>query len=71
MNENKKTEVALNNKSNLYDLTQAAFFVVRAIGIVDWPWWKVLMPTWVLIGVIVIMAVGTLIAKGAEKVGTE
>ena len=35
-------------------LLQVAFIVLKVIKVIDWPWWKVLIPLWIELGIAVI-----------------
>ena len=67
----KKEDKQLSANSILYDLVQAAFLILKAIGYIDWPWWKVLIPTWTVLGLVFVIALIMLILKGAERVASE
>ena len=36
-------------------LLQIAFIVLKLCGVIKWSWWAVLIPTWISLGLIVIM----------------
>ena len=39
-----------------FGILQIIFIVLKCIGIIDWSWWAVLIPTWIKIAIIVILA---------------
>lgn len=67
----KKEDKQFSVNSILYDLVQGALLILKAIGYIDWPWWKVLIPTWTVLGLVLVLALIMLILKGAERVASE
>ena len=55
----------------LLKMTTTVFIVLRACDVIDWPWWKVMMPTFVFFGFSVVMlafcGVTVAIAASAEE----
>lgn len=46
-----------------YGLLQIAFIVLKLCNVIQWSWWDVLMPTWVvLVIVIIVLAIGIIVA---------
>jgi hypothetical protein len=41
----------------LLKMTTTVFIVLRACDVIDWPWWKVMMPTFICIGFSLVMLV--------------
>lgn len=46
-----------------FDLLAVMFIAFKIVGVVDWPWWVVLMPIWVPIAIIVIVFIILAIAN--------
>lgn len=40
----------------LLDVVQIIFIVLRCIGVIDWKWWQVLLPLWINLALIVVVA---------------
>lgn len=40
----------------LLDVVQIIFIVLRCIGVIDWKWWQVLIPLWINLALIVVVA---------------
>ena len=36
-------------------LLQLAFIILKLCGVIKWSWWAVLIPTWISLGLVVIM----------------
>lgn len=55
----------------LLKMTTTVFIVLRACDVIDWPWWKVMMPTFIGIGFSLVMLVlggaALAIAASAEE----
>lgn len=50
-----KTE--FNNHVGSIDLLQLLFIALKLMNYIDWPWWKVLMPTWISIIIVILIIV--------------
>lgn len=53
-----------NNSSKgvgFFGLLQIAFIVLKLCGVIKWSWWAVLIPTWISLGMIVVLVVFALI----------
>ena len=35
---------------------QVIFIVLKVLDLIDWPWRKVFMPTWIYIGILLVLA---------------
>lgn len=42
-------------------LLQLAFIILKLCGVIKWSWWAVLIPTWIGLGLIVLLVVFALI----------
>lgn len=42
-------------------LLQLAFIILKLCGVIKWSWWAVLIPTWISLGLIVLLVVFALI----------
>jgi len=42
-------------------LLQLAFIILKLCGVIKWSWWAVLIPTWISLGLIVVLVVCALI----------
>lgn len=38
-------------------LLQVAFIVLKLCGVIDWSWWWVLSPTWISLGLVILLIV--------------
>jgi hypothetical protein len=38
-------------------MTTTVLVVLRACDVIDWPWWKVMMPTFISLGVVLLILV--------------
>lgn len=38
-------------------LLQVAFIVLKLCGVIDWGWWWVLSPTWISLGLVILLIV--------------
>ena len=38
-----------------FGLLQVAFIVLKLCGVITWSWWAVFIPTWVNIGIVVVV----------------
>lgn len=38
-------------------LLQVAFIVLNLCGVIDWSWWWVLSPTWISLGLVILLIV--------------
>jgi len=47
---------------SFFGLLQVAFIVMKVANIIDWPWSKVLIPTWIVLGLIVLITLVCVIA---------
>lgn len=47
---------------SFFGLLQVAFIVMKVAHIIDWPWSKVLIPTWIALGIIVLVILVCVIA---------
>ncbi len=46
-----KQYVELQHSVPIADLFLVAFVVLKLVGVIDWSWWWVLSPIWIMIGV--------------------
>lgn len=42
---------------SLLGVLQIIFIVLKCVGVIDWSWWAVFIPTWINIGIIAIALV--------------
>ena len=42
-------------------LLQVAFIVLKLCGVIKWSWWWVLSPSWITIGIVILLLAGYLI----------
>ena len=42
-------------------LLQLTFIILKLCGVIKWSWWAVLIPTWISLGLIVLLVVFALI----------
>lgn len=40
---------------SFFGLLQAAFIIMKVANIIDWSWPKVLIPTWIVLGIFVLI----------------
>lgn len=49
----------MNNKSSggmgLLGVLQVIFIVLKLVGLIAWPWWAVLIPLWISIGLVLLL----------------
>ena len=36
------------------DVLQIVFIVLKLCGVIDWSWWWVLSPTWIVVGILML-----------------
>lgn len=53
MSNNKKKTIRWGGGISFWGLLQVAFIVMKVANIIDWPWIKVFLPTWIQIGIVV------------------
>ena len=52
MNENRSSSSSAG--IGVLGLLQVAFIVLKVIGIIEWPWWKVFIPMYISIALVVV-----------------
>ncbi len=45
------------SKKELVDTIQIVLIILKAFGLIDWSWWKVFIPVYILVGMALIVAV--------------
>ena len=56
----------MNNSSNssggigVTGLLGVAFIVLKLCGVIDWSWWWVLSPFWIVLAIIIVVLIGML-----------
>ena len=63
-----KQYVELQHSVTIADLFLVAFVVLKLIGVIDWSWWWVLSPIWIMLGVVVLVFVGVYIYVAAKNI---
>lgn len=53
---NKNNNVVAGGVSGI-DLLQIAFIVLKLCHVINWSWWIVLMPTWISVGIAIILII--------------
>ena len=46
-----KQYVELQHSVPIADLFLVAFVVLKLVGVIDWSWWLVLSPIWIMLGI--------------------
>lgn len=63
-----KQYVELQHSVPIADLFLVAFVVLKLVGVIDWSWWWVLSPIWIMLGVAVLVFVGVYIYVAAKNI---
>lgn len=64
-NENKTT---VNGGVGFFGLLQVVFIALKVAKVIDWSWWLVFLPTWIELGLcLIIIIVALVIAVMAKK----
>lgn len=63
MNENRSSSTGI----GILGLLQVAFIVLKVTGIINWSWWKVFIPTYISIALVVIGVVIIVILAAWEN----
>lgn len=64
-NENKTT---VNGGIGFFGLLQVVFIALKVAKVIDWSWWLVFLPTWIELGLcLIIIIVALVIAVMAKK----
>ena len=64
-NENKTT---VNGGIGFFGLLQVVFIALKVAKIIDWSWWLVFLPTWIDLGLcLIVIIVALVIAVTAKK----
>lgn len=64
-NENKTT---VNGGVGFFGLLQVVFIALKVAKVIDWSWWLVFLPTWIELGLcLIIIIVALVIAVIAKK----
>ena len=64
-NENKTT---VNGGIGFFGLLQVVFIALKVVKIIDWSWWLVFLPTWIDLGLcLIVIIVALVIAVTAKK----
>ena len=64
-NENKTT---VNGGVGFFGLLQVVFIALKVAKIIDWSWWLVFLPTWIDLGLcLIVIIVALVIAVTAKK----
>lgn len=64
-NENKTT---VNGGVGFFGLLQVVFIALKVAKVIDWSWWLVFVPTWIELGLcLIIIIVALVIAVMAKK----
>lgn len=63
-----KQYVELQHSVPIADLFLVAFVVLKLVGVIDWSWWWVLSPIWIMLGVAVLVFVGVYIYVVAKNI---
>ena len=45
------------------DVLQIIFIVLKAFQLIDWSWWVVFSPMWIMIGLLVVIVIAELIDR--------
>ena len=56
-----------NSGMGLLGVLEIIFIVLKCIGVIDWSWWAVLIPFWINLGLVVIIALAALIINNNTK----
>ena len=48
---------------DIVGLLTLLFIALKLCGVIDWSWWWVLSPVWVVLGIAVVVTIGILIVK--------
>ena len=54
---NEKKSAAGGCSIGVTGLLQVAFIVLKLCGVIDWSWWWVLSPTWISLGLVILLIV--------------
>lgn len=64
-NENKTT---VNGGVGFFGLLQVVFIALKVAKVIDWSWWLVFLPTWIELGLcLIVIIVALVIAVMAKK----
>lgn len=64
-NENKTT---VNGGIGFFGLLQVVFIALKVAKVIDWSWWLVFLPTWIELGLcLIVIIVALVIAVMAKK----
>ena len=53
-NENKTT---VNGGVGFFGLLQVVFIALKVAKVIDWSWWLVFIPTWIQLGIIILLII--------------
>ena len=57
MNDNNKVNTVSSGGTGFLGLLQIVFIILKLCNVIDWSWMAVLIPTWISIGIVVIMII--------------
>ena len=50
-------KIDFNNHAGSIDLLQLLFIALKLMNYIDWPWWQILMPTWISIIIVILIII--------------
>jgi hypothetical protein len=63
-----KQYIELQHSVPIADLFLVAFVVLKLVGVIDWSWWWVLSPIWIMLGLAVLVFVVAYIYVTAKSI---
>ena len=54
-NNNNKNNTTVNGGVGFFGLLQVVFIALKVAKVIDWSWWLIFLPTWINIGIIIIV----------------
>lgn len=49
-----------------FTIVQLTFVVLKLTKVIDWSWWWVMAPTWIPVGLLLVIGLGFLILQGSK-----
>ena len=47
----------------VFSILQVVFIILKLVHAIDWPWWLVLLPLWIYLGILVLVFIVTFIME--------
>jgi len=57
MNKNTSSSSSSSSGVNALGLLGVAFVILKLIGVIKWSWWRVTLPFWIIIPILILLAI--------------